>query len=195
MLFRSKLSRSQGLTVLREVQAQLAGRASVQLMSSLKRTGLDEARAFLKTHGAIVVKPLHGNGGKAIFRVGEDGAETVEVVHAPAVHLDEQLAVALHVGDEPADRLLDAQVVGDVVAHGGEARPHLHRVGVAPGVDGRGAHRRDLRVPVALAGEEAVAEAARAARRGEGVTADETVALFLADGHSEDEIEEVLKEN
>ncbi|MEN9706259.1 MAG: hypothetical protein RLZZ393_2138 [Pseudomonadota bacterium] len=43
-----KLSRSQGLTVLREVQAQLAGRASVQLMSSLKRTGLDEARAVLK---------------------------------------------------------------------------------------------------------------------------------------------------
>jgi hypothetical protein len=30
---------------------------------------------------------------------------------------------------------------------------------------------------------------------GEGVTADETVAWFLADGHSEDEIEEVLKEN
>ncbi|QNE31465.1 glutathione synthase [Sphingomonas sp. NBWT7] len=34
---------------------------------------LDEARAFLKQHGAIVVKPLHGNGGKAIFRVGPEG--------------------------------------------------------------------------------------------------------------------------
>jgi glutathione synthase len=34
---------------------------------------LDEARAFLAEHGAIVVKPLHGNGGKAIFRVGSDG--------------------------------------------------------------------------------------------------------------------------
>ena len=33
----------------------------------------DEAKAFLKQHGAIVVKPLHGNGGKAIFRVGPDG--------------------------------------------------------------------------------------------------------------------------
>lgn len=33
----------------------------------------EEARAFLKTHGAIVVKPLHGNGGKAIFRVGPEG--------------------------------------------------------------------------------------------------------------------------
>ena len=34
---------------------------------------LDEARAFLQQHGAIVVKPLHGNGGKAIFRVGPEG--------------------------------------------------------------------------------------------------------------------------
>ena len=35
---------------------------------------LDEVRAFLPTHGEIVVKPLHGNGGKAIFKVGADGA-------------------------------------------------------------------------------------------------------------------------
>jgi glutathione synthase len=35
---------------------------------------LDEARAFLAEHGEIVVKPLHGNGGKAIFKVGSDGA-------------------------------------------------------------------------------------------------------------------------
>ncbi|WP_375383009.1 glutathione synthase [uncultured Sphingomonas sp.] len=34
---------------------------------------LDEARAFLAEHGAIVVKPLHGNGGKAIFKVEEGG--------------------------------------------------------------------------------------------------------------------------
>jgi len=33
----------------------------------------DEARAFLAQHGAIVVKPLHGNGGKAIFKVEEGG--------------------------------------------------------------------------------------------------------------------------
>ena len=40
---------------------------------TLVTRSLDEARAFLKEHGAIVVKPLHGNGGKAIFRVGPDG--------------------------------------------------------------------------------------------------------------------------
>ena len=40
---------------------------------TLVTRSLDEARAFLAQHGAIVVKPLHGNGGKAIFRVGPEG--------------------------------------------------------------------------------------------------------------------------
>ena len=34
---------------------------------------LDEVRAFQQKHGALVVKPLHGNGGKAIFRIEENG--------------------------------------------------------------------------------------------------------------------------
>ena len=38
-------------------------------VGSLART-----RAFLAEHGAIVIKPLHGNGGKAIFKVESDGA-------------------------------------------------------------------------------------------------------------------------
>ena len=32
------------------------------------------ARKFLQKHGEIVVKPLHGNAGKAVFKVGTDGA-------------------------------------------------------------------------------------------------------------------------
>jgi glutathione synthase len=32
------------------------------------------ARKFLAEHGEMVVKPLHGNGGKAVFKVGRDGA-------------------------------------------------------------------------------------------------------------------------
>ena len=39
---------------------------------TLVTRSLAEARAFLAAHGAMVVKPLHGNGGKAIFKV-EDG--------------------------------------------------------------------------------------------------------------------------
>jgi glutathione synthase len=34
---------------------------------------LGAARDFLAEHGEIVVKPLHGNGGKAIFKIGPDG--------------------------------------------------------------------------------------------------------------------------
>ncbi|MBJ6120452.1 glutathione synthase [Sphingomonas mollis] len=40
---------------------------------TLVTRSLEETRAFLKEHGAIVIKPLHGNGGKAIFRVGPEG--------------------------------------------------------------------------------------------------------------------------
>jgi glutathione synthase len=34
---------------------------------------LGAARKFLERHGEIVVKPLHGNAGKAVFKVGRDG--------------------------------------------------------------------------------------------------------------------------
>lgn len=34
---------------------------------------LDDIRDFQRKHGAVVVKPLHGNGGKAIFRIDADG--------------------------------------------------------------------------------------------------------------------------
>ncbi|OYX66583.1 MAG: glutathione synthase [Sphingomonadales bacterium 32-64-17] len=34
---------------------------------------LDDVRAFVEKHGAVVVKPLHGNGGKAIFKLDADG--------------------------------------------------------------------------------------------------------------------------
>jgi glutathione synthase len=34
---------------------------------------IEDVRAFQQQHGAVVVKPLHGNGGKAIMRVEADG--------------------------------------------------------------------------------------------------------------------------
>ena len=34
---------------------------------------LDDLRAFQKDHGSVVIKPLHGNGGKAIFRLDAEG--------------------------------------------------------------------------------------------------------------------------
>jgi glutathione synthase len=41
---------------------------------------LDEARAFVSEHGEVVVKPLHGNGGKAVFKVGSDGANLASLI-------------------------------------------------------------------------------------------------------------------
>ena len=35
---------------------------------------LDELKAFHATHGEIVMKPLHGNAGAAVFRIGRDGS-------------------------------------------------------------------------------------------------------------------------
>jgi len=41
---------------------------------------LGVARKFLAEHGEIVVKPLHGNGGKAVFKVGRDGANLASLI-------------------------------------------------------------------------------------------------------------------
>jgi glutathione synthase len=38
------------------------------------------ARKFLEQHGEIVVKPLHGNGGKAIFKIGRDGSNLSSLI-------------------------------------------------------------------------------------------------------------------
>src|SRR3546814_3893625 len=35
---------------------------------------LDAVKDFQARHGAVVIKPLHGNGGKTVFRVDADGA-------------------------------------------------------------------------------------------------------------------------
>ena len=47
---------------------------------TLVTRSLEEARTFLAEHGEIVVKPLHGNGGKAVFKVGRDGANLASLI-------------------------------------------------------------------------------------------------------------------
>ncbi|HEX8192635.1 MAG TPA: glutathione synthase [Allosphingosinicella sp.] len=41
---------------------------------------LAEAKAFVAEHGEAVLKPLHGNGGKAIFKIGRDMANLSSLV-------------------------------------------------------------------------------------------------------------------
>ena len=40
---------------------------------TLVTRSVDEVRRFMAEHGAVVVKPIHGNGGKGIFRVPAEG--------------------------------------------------------------------------------------------------------------------------
>ncbi|MFL6774607.1 MAG: glutathione synthase, partial [Sphingomicrobium sp.] len=41
---------------------------------------LGVARKFQQKHGEVVIKPLHGNAGKAVFKVGRDGANLVALM-------------------------------------------------------------------------------------------------------------------
>jgi glutathione synthase len=47
---------------------------------TLLTRSLTLAREFLEQHGAIVIKPLHGNAGKAVFKVGPDGANLASLI-------------------------------------------------------------------------------------------------------------------
>ncbi len=41
---------------------------------TLLTRSLGAAREFAASHGEVVIKPLHGNAGKAVFKIGRDGA-------------------------------------------------------------------------------------------------------------------------
>ena len=92
---------------------------------------LEEARAFLAEHGDIVVKPLHGNGGKAIFRIGSDGANLsslIEVFNTAyrEPHMIQKFLPEIAEGDKRIV-IVDGEVAGAVnrVPGAGEIRSNL----------------------------------------------------------------------
>lgn len=98
---------------------------------------LAEARAFLAEHGEIVVKPLHGNGGKAIFRVGADGANLsslIEVFNAAyrEPHMVQAFLPAVADGDKRIV-LVDGEIAGAINRRpgAGEIRSNLAAGGSA----------------------------------------------------------------
>ncbi|PZO90848.1 MAG: glutathione synthase [Sphingomonas sanxanigenens] len=98
---------------------------------TLVTRSLDEARAFLAEHGEIVVKPLHGNGGKAIFKVGSDGANLsslIEVFNTAyrEPHMIQAFIPAVTEGDKRIV-LVDGEVAGAVnrIPGEGEIRSNL----------------------------------------------------------------------
>ncbi|WP_267347369.1 glutathione synthase [Sphingomonas sp. GM_Shp_2] len=98
---------------------------------TLVTRSLEEARAFLAEHGEIVVKPLHGNGGKAIFKVGSDGANLsalIEVFNQTwrEPHMIQAFLPAVAKGDKRIV-LVDGEVAGAInrLPGEGEIRSNL----------------------------------------------------------------------
>ena len=92
---------------------------------------LDEARKFLAEHKEIVVKPLHGNGGKAVFKVGSDGqnlASLIEVFNTAyrEPHVVQAFLPGVAAGDKRIV-LVDGEVAGAVnrIPGEGEIRSNL----------------------------------------------------------------------
>jgi glutathione synthase len=84
----------------------------------------DEVREFQRTHGAVVVKPLHGNGGKAIFKVEADGSNLgalFEVFNTtwPEPHMVQPFLPDVAKGDKRIV-LVDGEVAGAINRRPGE---------------------------------------------------------------------------
>ncbi len=98
---------------------------------------LDEARKFLSEHGEIVVKPLHGNGGKAIFKVGSDGANLSSLIEMfNTAYREPHMIQAFLPGVAKGDKrivLVDGEIAGAVnrIPGEGEIRSNLAVGGVA----------------------------------------------------------------
>ena len=84
----------------------------------------DEIRDFQKIHGAVVIKPLHGNGGKAIFRVPAEGdnlGALLEVFNGtwPEPHMVQPFLPDVAKGDKRIV-LIDGVVAGAINRRPGE---------------------------------------------------------------------------
>ena len=102
---------------------------------------LDEVRAFHASHGEIVIKPLHGNAGAAVFRVGPEGQNLnalVEMfVHSwPEPFIAQAFLPSVSDGDKRIV-LVDGEVAGAINRRPGkgEIRSNLAAGGTAEAVE------------------------------------------------------------
>lgn len=98
---------------------------------------LDEVRAFQQKHGAVVVKPLHGNGGKAIFKVEADGTNLSALLEVfnqtwPEAHMVQPFLPEVSEGDKRIV-LVDGEFAGAINRFPGEGefRSNLAQGGYA----------------------------------------------------------------
>jgi glutathione synthase len=91
---------------------------------TLVTRSVDEVRRFMAKHGAIVVKPIHGNGGKAIFRIGENGENLTALFEVfnqtwPEPHMVQAFLPDVAKGDKRIV-LVDGEVAGAINRKPGE---------------------------------------------------------------------------
>ncbi len=97
----------------------------------------DEVKRFMAEHGAVVVKPIHGNGGKAIFRVPESGDNLTALFEVfnqtwPEPHMVQPFLPEVSEGDKRIV-LVDGEVAGAInrIPGEGEFRSNLAMGGSA----------------------------------------------------------------
>ncbi|WOE74162.1 glutathione synthase [Alterisphingorhabdus coralli] len=98
---------------------------------------LDDVRDFQMRHGALVIKPLHGNGGKAIFKIDADGGNLSALMEMfnqtwPEPHMVQPFLPEVAKGDKRIV-LVDGEVVGAINRKPGEGefRSNLAQGGYA----------------------------------------------------------------
>ena len=98
---------------------------------------LDELKAFHARHGEIVVKPLHGNAGAAVFRIGRDGTNLAALAELfGSVWREPYIAQAFLPAVAEGDKrivLVDGEVAGAINRKpgAGEIRSNLAAGGTA----------------------------------------------------------------
>lgn len=104
---------------------------------TLVTRSVDEVKRFMAEHGAVVVKPIHGNGGKAIFRVPADGDNLTALFEVfnqtwPEPHMVQPFLPEVAEGDKRIV-LIDGKVAGAInrIPGEGEFRSNLAMGGSA----------------------------------------------------------------
>lgn len=98
---------------------------------------LEDVQAFQQEHGAVVVKPLHGNGGKAIFKIDADGTNLSALFEVfnqtwPEPHMVQPFIPEVALGDKRIV-LVDGEFTGAINRKpgAGEFRSNLAQGGSA----------------------------------------------------------------
>ncbi|MGB7409072.1 MAG: glutathione synthase [Pontixanthobacter sp.] len=102
---------------------------------------LADVHAFQEEHGSVVVKPLHGNGGKAIFKLSDDRTNTSALFEMfnqtwPEAHMVQPFLPEVSEGDKRIV-LIDGEFAGAINRKpgAGEFRSNLAQGGYAEAAD------------------------------------------------------------